>query len=365
MPKLSECFRAIRCSFKASISAEEQEAVCFSTNLGSTLLFNFIRRLRIHVFKVYFNKKYLVKNPLLKAAFILLWHFFFASASSQQLVKASPESRGYSSAFFKDFSKQVDDSIPCLGAFIVYSHDKIIYENYFHGADSTDAFSIKSITKSVVSALAGIAKSKGLLPDLKTPVVQFFPEFVQPRNILSTVWFRGDKSWNDSVRSTLTLHDLLTMQHGWDWNDFQGPVNIFINATDPIRFTMDIPFADTPGTKFLYSSAASSLFGAVLEKSVHTSLKDFAEKNLFAPLGMRCSRWDTGPQGRSIGCSEMFLTVIRHYKIGLIIVGTTTGEIGGYSSALPVLLDRTISKWTAPPKIIDKVLEQECKELSN
>lgn len=57
--------------------------------------------------------------------------------------------------------------------------------------------------------------------------------------------------------------------------------------------------------------------------------------------------------------------VIRHSKIGLIIVGRTTGEIGGYSSALPVLLDRTISKWTTPPKIIDRILEQECKDLSN
>jgi len=55
--------------------------------------------------------------------------------------------------------------------------------------------------------------------------------------------------------------------------------------------------------------------------------------------------------------------VIRHHKIGLIIVGTTTGEIGGYSSALPVLLDITISKWGTPPKIIDKVLGQECKKL--
>ena len=56
---------------------------------------------------------------------------------------------------------------------------------------------------------------------------------------------------------------------------------------------------------------------------------------------------------------------IRHYKIGLIVVGMTTGEIGGYSSALPVLLDRTISKWTTPPKIIDGILEQECKALHN
>lgn len=55
--------------------------------------------------------------------------------------------------------------------------------------------------------------------------------------------------------------------------------------------------------------------------------------------------------------------VIRHHKIGLVIVGLPTGEIGGYSSALPVLLDRTISKWSDPPKIIDKILEQECKAL--
>lgn len=55
--------------------------------------------------------------------------------------------------------------------------------------------------------------------------------------------------------------------------------------------------------------------------------------------------------------------VIRHHKIGLILVGMRTGEMGGYSSALPVLLDKTISKWSSPPEIIDRILEQECKSL--
>ena len=55
--------------------------------------------------------------------------------------------------------------------------------------------------------------------------------------------------------------------------------------------------------------------------------------------------------------------VIRHHKIALIIVGMPTGEIGGYSSVFPVLLDKTISRWSDPPKIIDKILEQECKAL--
>ena len=55
--------------------------------------------------------------------------------------------------------------------------------------------------------------------------------------------------------------------------------------------------------------------------------------------------------------------VIRHHKIECVVVGVTTGEIGGYSSALPLLLDQTIKKWSAPPEIIDGVLEQECKEI--
>lgn len=55
--------------------------------------------------------------------------------------------------------------------------------------------------------------------------------------------------------------------------------------------------------------------------------------------------------------------VIRHHKIQLIIVGLSTGEIGGYSSALPLLLDRSISKWAEPPKIIEGILEEECRAL--
>lgn len=57
--------------------------------------------------------------------------------------------------------------------------------------------------------------------------------------------------------------------------------------------------------------------------------------------------------------------LIRHHKIKLIIVGVATEEVGGYSSSLPLLLDKTIKKWTDPPKIIDGILEQECRELKN
>jgi tRNA(adenine34) deaminase len=55
--------------------------------------------------------------------------------------------------------------------------------------------------------------------------------------------------------------------------------------------------------------------------------------------------------------------LIRHHKIGLVIVGITTGEIGGYSSKYPVLTDSEIKKWGSPPEIIDGIMEKECREL--
>ncbi|HEY1054963.1 MAG TPA: nucleoside deaminase [Emticicia sp.] len=62
-----------------------------------------------------------------------------------------------------------------------------------------------------------------------------------------------------------------------------------------------------------------------------------------------------------IMCSYM----IRHTKIPLLVMGLTTGEIGGFSSALPLLIDTTITKWTEPPVIIKGILGKECAELAD
>lgn len=61
-----------------------------------------------------------------------------------------------------------------------------------------------------------------------------------------------------------------------------------------------------------------------------------------------------------IMCSYM----IRHTKIPLIVTALTTGDIGGFSSKLPLLLDTTIKKWSAPPSLINGVLAKECEDLS-
>lgn len=55
--------------------------------------------------------------------------------------------------------------------------------------------------------------------------------------------------------------------------------------------------------------------------------------------------------------------VIRHTKIPLVVVGLTTGEIGGFSSELPLLLDTAIQRWAKPPAVIHGILEAACARL--
>jgi len=83
-----------------------------------------------------------------------------------------------------------------------------------------------------------------------------------------------------------------------------------------------------------------------------------ATKNLNSPDLSDCILYTTHEP--CIMCSY----VIRHHKINTIIIGVTTGEIGGYSSALPLLLDKTITKWDTPPKIITGILENECRKIA-
>jgi CubicO group peptidase (beta-lactamase class C family) len=259
---------------------------------------------------------------------LLTFNISFAQFVPQPLKAISAESAGFKAKFLEDFTKELEDSSKALGAFIVWRHEGIAYEHYFNGAHADQLYNIKSITKSVVSALTGIAIEKKLIPGVNTPVMKFFPEYNKPRS-LSThgiVWFEEWKRYNDSVRNTLTLRHLLTMQPGFEWNDFGPMAGAFINSSDPVRFTLDLSFSDTPGTKFVYCTPATSVVSAAIGKAVHTDIRSFAQKNLFDPAGITTQRWDVDPMGRRVGGSESFMTARDMMRFGLLYLHK--GKVG-------------------------------------
>ena len=154
---------------------------------------------------------------------------------------------------------------------------------------NTTLHSMQSVTKSVVSALVGIAISRGEFPNLDTPVVQFFDEV--------------DVDNFDQQKRNMTVRDLLTMSDGllWDeslpYNDPDNSFAVMAKAHDWVQYTLDLPMETQPSTVFNYNSGATLILGHIFRLATGTDIEEYAVKHLFAPLGIDDYYWDRTPYG--------------------------------------------------------------------
>lgn len=147
---------------------------------------------------------------------------------------------------------------------------------------------IWSSTKSVTSAVFGIAIGKGLIKSIDEPVIDFFPEF-------------GIK--DIALKKKITLRHLLTMSSGLDWPEtdsaytaFENPVRRMKASENWSKYVLDRPVKERPGLEFNYNSGGSYLLGHILQKKTGDILI-FAENNLFKPLGISNYYWSKNTNG--------------------------------------------------------------------
>lgn len=154
---------------------------------------------------------------------------------------------------------------------------------------NTALHSMQSVTKSVVSALVGIALSRGEFPDLDTPVLQFFDETVV-ENV-------------DGRKRDMTLRDLLTMSDGLLWDEslpYNDPDNSFATmakAHNWVQYILDLPMGNEPGNVFNYNSGAALILGHIFRLATGTDIEEYAVEHLFTPLGIDDYYWDRTPYG--------------------------------------------------------------------
>lgn len=156
---------------------------------------------------------------------------------------------------------------------IVLEGNQIVREWYDQGKDTIGP--LYSCTKSVISALFGIALDKGYLPSIEQPITQY----VEYPSALA------------EELGEIQIKHLLTMTPGFDWPDFDKPYKAMRAAADPIRFVLEQPIISEPGTAFTYNSGGSHLLSAILTKATGMSAIQFAKEHLFQPLGFRSARW--------------------------------------------------------------------------
>jgi len=178
---------------------------------------------------------------------------------------------------------------------LVARNGVLVAEQYFNGQGPDSTHDVRSVTKSVTSALIGIAISQGHIGSVQETLADYF----------------GDVTDSFSLQAgTITVEDLLTMRAGHDWHEMPGPSEFadWVSAPDQILYVLDKPIVDPPGTRFNYSDGSAHLASVVLTEATGMSASQFAQVYLFAPLGIGARRWAVDNRGYNYGGVALYLT---------------------------------------------------------
>lgn len=178
---------------------------------------------------------------------------------------------------------------------LVQRDGQLVYEGYFRGASREQRQLLNSVTKSVGVTLVGIAVRRGLLR-LDETLGELLP----------------DMDWNSpelAPKRDMPLRDLLAMRHGlaWDewthgWTDPRNTAAQMFASDDWYRFTLSRPLDGAPGSKFTYSTGASTLMSAVLRARTGRLPQELMQEWLVEPLGLSGFHWELwGPGGPGTG----------------------------------------------------------------
>ncbi len=221
---------------------------------------------------------------------------------------ASPESQGVDSNLLENILDRIWKEELNIDSVLVVRNGYIVLDAYNYGGDSDRKHNIYSCTKSVVSALIGIAFDKGYIKDVNQPVLDFFPKHAA-KNL-------------DADKKAMTLENILTMTTGLRCRDSYlynwAGLRILRWSKDWVQFMIDLPMVEAPGTHFEYCNGASFLLSAILQEQTGVSALNFAEKHLFGPLGISDVTWPSNSQGITIGYGELHMRPQDMAKIGYL-----------------------------------------------
>jgi CubicO group peptidase (beta-lactamase class C family) len=156
---------------------------------------------------------------------------------------------------------------------------------------------VYSITKSVTSALMGIALDEAGIDSLDIPVAGFFPEYFTP--------------FIRPLKRQITIRHCLTMSTGWaDWGRFRGH--------DWRRSIIwgDLQFH--PGEKWAYRNGSVHVMAGIVERILRSSLDEIARQRLFEPMQIGRWTWETDEQGHPLGSHGLSLRPQDMAKFGYL-----------------------------------------------
>lgn len=213
-----------------------------------------------------------------------------APAKAQEDWQTSPpKAERVSPDGLAQLDEHIRENLPHVRSLLIARHGLLVFEKYYADASRDSLQNVQSMTKSVTSALVGIALKKHLITSLDTRVLDHFPEY--------------SDAIVDARMKNVTVRHLLTMASGI------AEVKLAFDRelSNPVKEILSQHLLYAPGEGFTYSSAAAHLLGAALRKAAGRSVLEFAEQELFRPLGIHRVVWYADKTGlQSGGMSALF-----------------------------------------------------------
>jgi CubicO group peptidase (beta-lactamase class C family) len=192
-----------------------------------------------------------------------------------------------------DAAAEAARELPRLHSLLVSRRGTLVLERYYNGARASRLANVKSVSKSVISALVGIAIDRGLIESVRVPVAAILPGH-----------FRGA---SDDPKRQITIEDLLTMRSGLESTSSRN-YGAWVRSPNWVKYVLERPLESTPGTDMEYSTGNTHVLSAILTRVTRSSTWSFAQEALAKPLGFTLARWPRDPQGVYFGGNEMLMT---------------------------------------------------------
>ena len=191
-----------------------------------------------------------------------------------------------------------------LESIVTMHGGQIVQAHYFSGTGAGDLKHVRSVTKSIVSMLVGIAIEEGYIGSIDDPIGAY----------LADVADLNDKG-------NIKIRHLLNMTGGFQWNEIGGnEFGQWINASNQIQYVLDKPLQHTPGNHYNYNTGATHLLGVIVAEVSDMSLLEFADTYLLGPLGITAYAWDTDKQGYHFGGHGAQFLATDMTRFGLLVL---------------------------------------------
>jgi CubicO group peptidase (beta-lactamase class C family) len=221
---------------------------------------------------------------------------------------SSPEAQGMDGEQLRAMVDTIEEDDKSIRSVIVVRNGYVVLEEYFPPFEAGTKHVVRSVSKSITSALIGIAIEQGYIQGVDQPLLDLLPG----REVANL----------DTDKEAVTLEQVLMMANGLECRDsylhrWRG-IREMDQTDDWVQYMLDLPMSETPGTRFEYCNGGTFLLSAIIQENTGITAFDFAKAHLFDPLGITDVAWEANPQGMNLGFTGVEMAPLDMAKFGYL-----------------------------------------------